>query len=77
MTSVNTDYYAMMRRWWQFTETRLDFYDNKLKAYQDRVYEMRAYHARKDSEQERIYEYQQGQLKIYAQPRGQKVDVYA
>lgn len=77
MNPVNSDYYAMMARWWQHTEKRLDFYDNKLKEHQDRVYTMRSYHNRKDIEQQQIYEFYQGKLDFYKQQRGQHVDVRA
>jgi len=77
MEPVNARYNEMMRQWWQFTETKLDFYDNKLKAHQDHVYSMRQYHARKDIEEQQIYNYWQGKLEVAKKSLGSKIDVYA
>lgn len=77
MTPINSDYYATLKRWWQITENRLDFYDIKLKKHQDSVREMQAYHDRKDAEQLQIYEYYRGKLETHSPQKGRKVDVYA
>ncbi len=77
MEPVNAHYYETMKRWWQFTETRMDFYDTKLKEHQDHVFKMREYHTRKDAEEQRIYIYWKGKVEIVNNARGTKVDVYA